>query len=257
VNPTSLLDLLPAMSAGAATLVFGTVFLAGVLRGFTGFGFALAAVPVMTLFMEPAAIVPAIPIVAMVAGSGQLRRAWGQANWPAVRRLLVGAILGAPIGVLALAWLPANIMRLLIGAVLLAAVLLLWRGYKFERTPPSGAQAGIGLFSGLLNGATAMGGPPVILYFLASPEGVVIGRASLLIYFCFISAWSIVMQAFGGLIDPKVVVLALLMIPVMALGNLIGDRAFDRASATAYQRVALLFLFAIAVLAILRALLGA
>ena len=89
--------------------------------------------------------------------------------------LTAGAILGAPFGVLALAWLPANIMRLLIGGVLLAAVLLLWRGYKFERTPPTGAQIGLGLFSGLLNGSTAMGGPPVILYFLAAPDGVAIG----------------------------------------------------------------------------------
>ncbi|WP_374375202.1 sulfite exporter TauE/SafE family protein [Dongia sp.] len=251
--PAALLNLMPAMSAGAALLVFGTVFLAGFLRGFTGFGFALAAVPVITLFLEPAAIVPAIPIVAMVAGAEQLRRAWGQANWPAIRRLLIGAIIGAPFGVAALTYLPANVMRIIIGGVLLAAVLLLWRGYRFKKTPPTSAQLGIGVFSGLLNGATAMGGPPVILFFLAAPEGVAVGRASLLIYFFFISAWSIVMQSVGGLMDLKVVVLALLMIPVMALGNVIGDRMFDRSSATTYQRVALLFLLAIAVVAILRA----
>lgn len=254
--PAAWLTFLPAMSAGAAVLVFATVFLAGFLRGFTGFGFALAAVPVMTLFLDPAAIVPAIPIVAMVAGAEQLRRAWKNANFPAIRRLLIGAVIGAPFGVAALTYLPANIMRIVIGAVLLAAVLLLWRGYRFKETPPTGAQLGIGLVSGLLNGATAMGGPPVILFFLASPEGIAVGRASLLIYFFFISAWSIVMQAAGGLIDLKVVVLAALMIPVMALGNLIGDRLFDRSSASTYQRVALLFLLAIAVIAILRAILA-
>jgi uncharacterized membrane protein YfcA len=254
--PAAWMSFLPAMSAGAAVLIFGTVFLAGFLRGFTGFGFALAAVPVITLFLEPTAIVPAIPIVAMVAGAEQLRRAWGQANWPAVRRLLIGAVVGAPIGVLALNLLPSNVMRFIIGGVLLAAVLLLWRGYHFKQTPPTSAQMGLGLFSGLLNGATAMGGPPVILYFLASPEGVAVGRASLLIYFFFISAWSIVMQAAGGLIDLKVVVLAALMIPVMALSNRIGDRLFDRSSASTYQRVALIFLLAIAVIAILRAILA-
>jgi uncharacterized membrane protein YfcA len=254
--PAAWMSFLPAMSAGAAMLVFGTVFLAGFLRGFTGFGFALAAVPVITLFLDPAAIVPAIPIVAMVAGAEQLRRAWGQANWPAIRRLLLGALAGAPFGVIALTYLPANIMRIIIGAVLLAAVLLLWRGYRFRRTPPTSAQLGIGLFSGLLNGATAMGGPPVILFFLAAPEGVAVGRASLLIYFFFISAWSILLQAAGGLIDLKVIVLALLMIPVMALGNVIGDRMFDRSSASTYQRVALLFLLAIAIVAIGRAILA-
>lgn len=253
---TTLLALLPEMHAGEAVLVFAVVFLAGFLRGFTGFGFALAAVPVITLFVEPAAVVPAIPIVAMVAGAEQLRRAWKMANWHAIQRLLIGAILGAPFGVVALSYLPANIMRALIGIVLLLAVLALWRGYRFKQRPPTSAQLGIGFCSGLLNGATAMGGPPVILFFLAAPEGVAIGRASLLVYFFFISAWSIVTQAVVGLIDLKVIVLALLMIPVMAVGNVIGDRLFNRSKASTYQRIALGFLLVIAVLAIARAMMG-
>ncbi|WP_374652734.1 sulfite exporter TauE/SafE family protein [Dongia sp.] len=256
MTAAALTILLPDMSTGAAALVFGTVFLAGFLRGFTGFGFALAAVPVITLFVEPAAVVPSIPIVAMVAGAEQLRRAWKMANWHAINRLLIGAVLGAPFGVLALTYLPANAMRAMIGLVLLFAVLALWRGYRFKQRPPTAAQIGIGITSGLLNGATAMGGPPVILFFLAAPEGVTIGRASLLVYFFFISAWSIVAQAVAGLIDLKVLVLALLMIPVMALGNVIGDRLFDRAKASTYQRVALFFLLAIGILAIARAFLG-
>jgi hypothetical protein len=247
---------MPDMSASAAALVFATVFLAGFLRGFTGFGFALAAVPVITLFVEPAAVIPAIPIVAMVAGAEQLRRAWKSANWHAIRRLLIGAVLGAPFGVLALTYLPANIMRALIGLVLLLAVLALWRGYRFKQRPPTSAQLGIGFTSGLLNGATAMGGPPVILFFLASPEGVAVGRASLLVYFFFISAWSIVTQAVAGLLDLKVVVLALLMIPVMAVGNIIGDRMFSRSKASTYQRIALGFLLLIAIVAIGRAVLS-
>ncbi|WP_303978977.1 sulfite exporter TauE/SafE family protein [Dongia mobilis] len=254
--PPALLALLPEMGASAAALVFATVFLAGFLRGFTGFGFALAAVPVITLFVEPASVVPSIPIVAMVAGAEQMRRAWRVANWHAIRRLLIGAVLGAPVGVLALSYLPANIMRALIGLVLLFAVLALWRGYRFKERPPTSAQVGIGIASGLLNGATAMGGPPVILYFLAAPEGVAIGRASLLVYFFFISAWSIVAQTVAGLIDLKVVVLAFLMIPVMALGNVIGDRMFNRSKASTYQRIALGFLLAIAILAIVRATIG-
>ena len=143
--PPALLALLPEMGASAAALVFATVFLAGFLRGFTGFGFALAAVPVITLFVEPASVVPSIPIVAMVAGAEQMRRAWRVANWHAIRRLLIGAVLGAPVGVLALSYLPANIMRALIGLVLLFAVLALWRGYRFKERPPTSAQVGIGI----------------------------------------------------------------------------------------------------------------
>ncbi len=38
-------------------------------------------------------------------------------------------------------------------------------------------------FSGIRNGATTIGGPPVILYYLATPARVVVSRASLIAYF--------------------------------------------------------------------------
>lgn len=237
-------------------LICGTVFIAGILRGFTGFGFALAAVPILTLFVEPATIIPAIPIVAMASGIEQLPQAWKNANWHALYRLLLGAILGAPIGVFALTYCSANIMRIIIGMILLTAVIALWFGHQFKQQPSTNIKIGVGMASGLLNGATAMGGPPVILFFLASPEGVVVGRASLLVYFFFISAWSIAAQAAAGLIDVKILLLALMMFPIMAIGNYLGDRLFKKSKAATYQRVALGFLIVIAVIAIARAVVG-
>jgi len=218
-------------------------------------------VPTITLFVPPAKVVPAILIVALVAGAEILPKAWRQAHWPSIRRLLAGAVFGTPVGVYALFTLPANLMRAIIGIIVFVAVLLLWRGIKFSKRPPTVAQLGIGAFSGLLNGGTAMGGPPVILYFLASPEvssigGVAIGRASLLVYFFFLSIWTIGMGAIGGLVDLRTLMFAVLMMPFMAIGNRIGDRLFDKSSARTYQRVALIFLFAISLLAIGRAVAG-
>ena len=246
---------LPPLSAGAAALVAVIVFAAGVLRGFTGFGFALAAVPMITLFVEPAEVVPAIAIVAAVAGAELLPKAWRSVQWSAMGRLLGGAALGTPLGMYALKTLPADFMRAIIGLIVLAAVVLMGRGFKLKSAPPTGVRLGIGALSGLLNGGTAMGGPPVIIYFLASPEGIAVGRASLLVYFFFLSLWSTAVNAVGGLVTVRTVVFALLMIPLMAAGNSIGARWFDRATAAHYERVALWFLAAIAVLAIGRALL--
>jgi hypothetical protein len=246
---------LPKLSVGASLFVALVVFAAGVLRGFTGFGFALAAVPTITLFVDPAEVVPAIVIVAAVAGAELLPKAWRAVHWPSMRLLLTGAAAGAPLGMYALKTLPADVMRAVIGLIVLAAVGLLWRGFKLTKVPPTGVRLGIGAVSGLLNGGTAMGGPPVIIYFLASPEGVAIGRASLLVYFFFLSVWSTVVNAAGGLVDLRTIVFAALMIPLMAAGNRIGARWFDRASAAHYQRVALWFLAVIALLGIGRALL--
>jgi hypothetical protein len=103
---------------------------------------------------------------------------------------------------------------------------------------------------------TAMGGPPVIIFFLALPSGVAVGRASLLVFFFFTSIISIVVQAGAGLMSWRVLALTLLMMPVMALGNGLGDRWFGKATDKHYRQVAMAFLLAIAVAAVARALVG-
>jgi uncharacterized membrane protein YfcA len=170
--------------------------------------------------------------------------------------LLAGAVVTTPFGTYALSALPANVMRGIIGGIVLLAVILLWRGFKFAMTPPKTARLGIGLLSGLLNGATGMGRPPVIIYFLASPEGVVVGRASLLVFFFFTALWSVAVTGAAGLINVKTVAFAGLMFPFMGLGNWIGNHWFNRSAADTYIRVALTFLAAVAMLALGRAVFG-
>ena len=232
------------------------VFAAGFLRGFTGFGFGLLAVPALTLFFEPREIVPAVVILTAVVGLQLLRRVWSQADWPSVKLLTAGAIAGTPFGAWLLASVSGDMMRAVIGSTCIAAVLLLWRGYKLAAVPGRPARLGIGVVSGLINGATAMGGPPVIIFFLALPSGVAVGRASLFVFFFFSAITSIAVQTSAGLVTLRVFVLAALMLPLMALGNGLGDRWFGKASDKHYRWVALLSLLVIALTAVGRAIIG-
>jgi uncharacterized membrane protein YfcA len=136
-------------------------------------------------------------------------------------------------------------------------VLLLMRGFRLKTMPGTGVRLWLGVVSGLINGGTAMGGPPVIIFFLALPSAVAVGRASLLMFFFASSLIGVAMQGAAGLMTGRVLALALLMLPFMALGNGLGDRWFDKAAGQHYRRVALWFLLAIAMAAVGRALLGA
>ncbi len=228
-------------------------FAAGALRGFTGFGFALMAVPALALVMAPAAAVPCALLLQTVAGAQLLPKLWRKVDWASLRPLLLGAAAGSPFGVFLLSALPADPMRAAIGVVVLLAVLALWRAPGLKAMPPPGATLAVGWLSGLLNGATAMGGPPVIALYLASPGGVAIGRASLIAFFFFGSLVSIAFAAAAGLFSlPSLVFGAVMFLP-MTVGNLLGDRAFDLAGAAHYRRVALYVLLAVGLLAVGRA----
>ena len=54
--------------------VFG-VFAAALLRGFTGFGFGLAAVPLLSLALPPAKVVPFVVTLQVIVGVSGLRQA--------------------------------------------------------------------------------------------------------------------------------------------------------------------------------------
>jgi uncharacterized membrane protein YfcA len=252
----SVADVFRALPLPLWIFTAAVVFAAGFLRGFTGFGFGLSAVPALTLFLEPREIVPVTVILATAVGLQLLRRVWSQADWPSVKLLVAGAAAGTPFGAWLLTALPADAMRAVIGAVCIVAVLLLSRGYRLRHVPGRPARFGLGIASGLLNGATAMGGPPVIVYFLAHPNGVAIGRASLLVFFFFSSALGIAVQSAAGLVTARVLVLAAAMFPIMALGNGLGDRWYAKAGDRHYRKVALLFLLGIATAAVARALIG-
>src|SRR3954471_22642447 len=104
----------------SVALAMAGVFAAAILRGFTGFGFGLAAVPLLSLALPPAQVVPLVVALQVIVGTGGLREAWPDCDWISVRRLIPGV----PLGVTILAVLTPDPVRLLIGGLIAFSVLL-------------------------------------------------------------------------------------------------------------------------------------
>jgi hypothetical protein len=245
-----------ALTIVSAAGALGVAALAGVLRGFTGFGFALAAVPALTLVADPVEVVPCVMLLQVVAGLQLLPRTWHAVDWRALLPLLAAALAATPVGTWLLADVPPDPMRAAIGVTVLAGVLLLGAGIRIGHEPSLLARLGIGAISGLLNGGTAMAGPPVIVYFLATQRTAASSRASLLMYFFILSVAGTVSVVVAELVTTRTLVVAALMFPALVAGNALGDRWFNRASADLYRRSAMVVLGVLAVLAIGRAFAG-
>jgi uncharacterized protein len=246
----TLRGLTPLVIALAFLAVFGAAF----LRGFTGFGFSLAAVPALSLMMSPVTAVPCTLLLGMLAGVQVLPKIRHLPDWHSVRILVVGSLVGSPIGIWVLTALPANTTRIVIGVTLIVAVIALWRQPRFAKEPSLPVGFGTGIVSGVLNGSTGFAGPPVILYFLSTHDSVPVIRASLMMYFFFSSGGTLVYDAFRGLIGSHVLLLTAIFFPALYIGNWLGDRCFDGSSASTYRRVALGILLILAVLAVARSL---
>jgi uncharacterized membrane protein YfcA len=238
-----------------STLLFVllSAFAAALLRGFTGFGFAIAAVPLLSLALPPARVVPLAVVLQVLASVSDLRAASRITDWRSLIWLSPGMIAGTPLGLWLLTRLSANPARLTIGVLILGSVLVLGRGVRLPPRPANWMIASVGVISGMMNGLAAMSGPPVVAYLMALPHSAVVVRATSLVFFTFTAIVAMVPLAFAGLIDTETLLFSLLAWPVLLVGSQLGAWAFHRAKPHYHRRIALTILSVLAVLLIVRA----
>lgn len=235
------------------------VLFAALLRGFTGFGFALAAVPLASLFLPPRQVVTAVLVMQVAIGFRDCLVELRSADWRVVGRFVFGTLFGTPLGILTLAALPQPVVRLVLGGLVAGAVALSWRPRHAVPRPAGKLAMGAGFLSGICNGLAAMAGPPAILYFLTFEPRQTVMRSSLMVFFPLASALALPMVAYSGLLGLNGVLLGAAGLPLMVLGGWLGTRGFRRFGHRSYRpvaSVALLFTALVSVLKGLSQLLG-
>ncbi len=239
---------MPAFDAtfvAAIAIVFG----AAIVRGFSGFGFSLLAITALSLFYPPAQIIPPIFMMELAASINLLPAIWRDIHWRSLFPLIAGTVIGTPVGVWLLSTMPPAPMQLALGAFVLGAVGLLWIGYNLKTMPTTAATIGAGAAAGLANGAFGIGGPPVILFYFASPAGAAAGRASLTAYFLAIDFIGLsFLSGMAGMVTRESGIRALLYLPALLAGVWIGHRSFKGVDEQKFRKIVLALLAFMAVL---------
>src|SRR6476619_6179979 len=103
-------------------VVGGAIFLAAFLQIVAGFGFALLSVPLMTLAIDPKIAVIVSSLTSVFVTTWQAVKDRSHADKVLVRRMVLAAYVGMPIGLLVFITVDSNVLRLMLGvAVLIAA----------------------------------------------------------------------------------------------------------------------------------------
>ena len=246
----SLPGLLPLLLATAF------IFLAAIVRGYSGFGFSLLSITALSLIYAPQQVIPVIFLLEIAASLHLLPSIWKDVHWRSLSSLMAGAMVGTPLGVYALANFPQAPMTLALAVFVLAATALLWRGFVLRAMPSAPATLAVGTATGLANGAFGMGGPPVVLFYFASPAGNTAGRASLIAYFLFTDVVGLGFMAREGLVTRAAGVMALAFLPALLLGVWLGSRGFKSADPRRFRQIVLMVLACLAVITAVKAFLS-
>ncbi|MCU0885822.1 MAG: TSUP family transporter [Beijerinckiaceae bacterium] len=221
-------------------LVLGlAALLGGLVRGFTGFGFAMIFMPLAGLAVPlplASALIWALDApFALPLAARSLRKA----SWREVLPLLAGAAMALPLGLWLLLTLPSLVMRWLIAGLILAAVLALATGWRWRGRPGLTLSFGVGGLSGLGSGLAQLGGMPLAIFWLsAQNKSAAQMRHDLVTYFACATLVSGALLAWSGVLTSSALLKAVPLLVPYGLGILIGTRCYRFASESTFRRIA-------------------
>jgi len=232
------------------------LLVAAFARGYSGFGFSALLVASWSLVAPPSLPVAVAVLLEVSASLLQATSVWRHVDWRRIGLWLAGALIGTPFGVAVITLASPGLLRVLIAALLLACCFALLAGYTVKRQASAAGELAVGGVSGLVNGATAMGGLPVALFLAAIAIKPATMRASFVAYFFALDIIAGSLLAREGVLGMEAVVTAVLSLPLLALGLWLGGRHFLGASPAQFRRHTLFLLIVLATLGLAKAALG-
>lgn len=234
-------------------LAAGVTLLAGLVRGFAGFGSAMLMAPIFAMLFGSTDMVVTVTAIE-IAVSLQL--------WPGIRRvadwrwivlpLSLAAVLAMPLGLWLLAGLDKQLVVKVVSAIVVIFVVSSFAGWAYRGRRHLAATLAVGAVSGAMMAGTGIGGPPVLMYLLAGPEPPEVHRANIIGFFLLSSLALIAVCLASGVVGLDALLRGVVLFPMMLLGAWIGGRLFRFADPKFYRNTALLLLLGVGLFGLLR-----
>jgi len=177
---------------------------------------------------------------------------WNKIDWNFVIKLLLGIIIGSPIGIYLLKYLTPDATHLSVCALIIFFSFLLMRGYVNQKINNNYGKFFTGIISGALNGLTTLGGMPVALFLLVTSIQPAIIRGSLAALFFLTDIYAFTLSFFAGIVDVTTIYRTVPLIIILPIGVYIGDKFFVKSKEETYRKVVFYFLIFISIFGFFR-----
>lgn len=231
--------------------------LAGFVHSALGFGFGIVAVALLPLFVE---MKQAHVVISTASVPVLILAAWSYregADWIALRKALLGALIGMPLGLFAFEILPVSTLVQATGAAILLMVWMSYRNRKAaklnetaEQQHSSGTADSSAWFAGglggFLAGAVSIAGPPVAAFALQQGWDQQRFKAFVNQFLLAVSIYKVAGLALRGFIDMPVLKQSAMLAPMALAGIHLGTKLSRKIPAIWFQRVVAVVLVGLA-----------
>lgn len=220
-------------------LLAACAFVAGLVRGFSGFGLSAVLVASASFVIAPRLIIPTAQSLEVIASIALIPAVWRDVNWKWLMPMGCAYLLSIPFGVAALAYLPEANIR--VGGCLLLLVASVCLLANLRPRLPDGLplRFGTGLTAGFFAGASSLGGmvASVMLFAVSLPAKNL--RATLIVLFFGSALYSLSWGTWHGIVTPGTFVRAAWLAVPLLIGIAVGSRGFHRVSEAGFRKAVL------------------
>lgn len=212
--------------------------LAGIVRGFTGFGTAMVYLPFAGAVVSPVTALVSLITMDIFGPLPLVPSALRKGHPRDILLMGLGLLIMLPVGLYFLVRMEGDTYRYVVAIGTLACVALLLSGLRYRGVLTKPLIAATGGIGGFLGGVAGLPGPPVMVLYMASrlpPETV---RANLILYLLIADITIFPVLALQGVLHLTPFLIGLMaLLPYMA-GTAIGAALFDPAKEKQYRAVA-------------------
>ena len=228
------------------------VFVASTIRGFNGFGFSATCVAGFSFILPAIEIIPIILALEVIISIFMVPYIWNKIDWRFVFKILLGIIIGSPIGLYLLKHLNPQIIHLTICFLIIFFSILLMKEYFNQKINNNYGKFFTGIISGTLNGLTTLGGMPVALFLLVTSIHAAVIRGSLAALFFLTDIYAFALSFFAGIVDVTTIYRTVPLIIILPIGVYFGDKFFVKSKEETYRKVVFYFLIFISIFGFFR-----
>lgn len=225
-------------------VVVGVMFLYTFVGICAGFGGGLTSMPLITMVLP---LKMAAPMSVIVGTGTALYATWlsrKETDWKSAAVLIIFSLLGIPVGLYALSYLPDHIMKIGLGGFI---ILYSFYSLFIPRLPVYDKRwiaAPMGAVAGALGAAFSTNGPPVVMYGMLRNLGPAAFRGTLNAFFTANNIAIIGGLTTSGILTISTVKLVVLCIPTMILGSIVGQYVHKRIPVKVFRIMVFLLLIA-------------
>ena len=229
--------------AGGASLI------AGFVRGFSGFGGPAILVLILVQFYSPVSVLTKVMIIDLFVNVHLVPSSIREVRWKTAIPLTVASVVAIPSGLYALEVADPLLMKRSIAAIAGVCVVLMMSGWRLQRPPALASLIAVGVFTGIVFGATYLA-LATSVFLLAAPDPAAVSRANIIVWGFVVGLVFIAGQVHLDNVGWAEAGRAAMLGVVYLVAGALGARLFRKVNEVQFRRVVLWLLLFLSVVGV-------